>query len=162
MTNHYAILGLGMQASAEAVKSAYRQKARRVHPDAGHKEARDFHAVQTAYQVLLDPKRRAAYDRELATWLQGTGKLLCAGCGIANQVPSIPTGFRPICGRCGVPLPIDEPQRRSAARTALVVQAVGFAEELGGEVLAVAKDAAIEGLAHLRNKFRIPKHGRRV
>jgi len=161
MTNHYAVLGVGREATPEQIKSAHRQKARCVHPDAGHKEARDFHAVQAAYQVLSDPQKRAAYDRELAAWLLSTGKLLCRDCGIANQVPRIPTGFRPTCGRCGARLPIDETQRQSAARTALLYQAIGFAEEVGGEVLAIAKDAAVEGLERLRDKLGIRKGGRR-
>jgi curved DNA-binding protein CbpA len=90
MTNHYAILGLGSAASPEAIKSAYRQRARRVHPDAGHKEARDFHAVQTAYQVLSDAKRRAEYDRAFHDWIRTVGRVLCERCGVANHVPTIP------------------------------------------------------------------------
>lgn len=153
MTNHYAVLGLGMEASAEAIKSAYRRRARQVHPDAGHREAQDFYAVHVAHQVLSDARRRAQYDAELVAWLRSMGQVLCAGCGVANQVPRIPTGQRPTCGRCAAALPINETQRQTAVRTALVMQAVGFAEEVGGELLAVAKDAAIEGIDRLRGKF---------
>lgn len=161
MTNHYAILGLGMGASPEAIKSAYRKRVRSVHPDAGHKEAQDFFAVQIAYQVLSDASLRALHDSELVAWLRSTGQLLCAGCGVANRVPRIPTGFRPTCGGCGAALPMDETQRRTAVRTALLVQAAGFAEEVGGEILSVAKDAAVEGIDRLRGKLGIRKYGGR-
>ncbi len=161
MTNHYAVLGLGISATPEQIKSAYRQRARRVHPDFGHKEARDFHAVQAAYQVLSDPIKRAEYDRALRDWLATIGKVLCDRCGVANHVPSIPAGFHPSCGSCGARLPINETQRRATARAALTHQVLGLVEDVGGEVLAVARDAAVEGLEHLRHKLGIRNHGRR-
>lgn len=162
MTNHYAVLGIGSAASPEAIKSAYRQKARRVHPDAGHKEARDFHAVQAAYQVLSDPRRRAEYDRAFREWLLSVGRVLCERCGVANHVPSIPAGFHPTCGSCGMRLHIDEAQRRFTARAALTHQVVGLVEDVGGEVLSMVKDAAVEGLARLRERLGIRTYrGRR-
>lgn len=155
MINHYAVLGLGSSANLEAIKSAYRRMARHVHPDAGHKEARDFHAVQAAYQVLSDPRKRAEYDLAFRAWLLSVGRVLCERCGVANHVPSIPAGFHPTCGSCGARLLIDEAQRRFTARAALTHQAVGLVEDVGVEVLAMVKDAAVEGLRHLRGRFGI-------
>ncbi|HSV72355.1 MAG TPA: DnaJ domain-containing protein [Chthonomonadales bacterium] len=65
--NHYEVLGLASDASADTVKARFRELARRYHPDvATVQDAEDrFRAVNAAYQVLGDPRRRAAYDAEL-------------------------------------------------------------------------------------------------
>src|SRR5512138_3956742 len=55
--DYYLILHVKPEASAEEVRSAYRQCAREVHPDASVD-------VQEAYSVLGDPSRRAAYDNQ--------------------------------------------------------------------------------------------------
>jgi len=65
--NHYEVLGVARDASPEMVKARFRELARRYHPDvASAPDAEDrFRAVNAAYQVLSDPRRRAAYDAEL-------------------------------------------------------------------------------------------------
>ncbi|WNV75364.1 molecular chaperone DnaJ [Geodermatophilus sp. DSM 44513] len=63
--DYYAALGVPQNADAAAVKKAYRQLARDLHPDKNpgnaDAEAR-FKEVSEAYDVLSDPKRRAEYD----------------------------------------------------------------------------------------------------
>ena len=64
MSDHYAALGLGSDASLADIKKAVRQKAALFHPDrnaAADANAR-FRAVQQAYDVLADPQKRQAYD----------------------------------------------------------------------------------------------------
>ncbi len=64
MSDHYAALGLGSDASLADIKKAFRQKAALFHPDrntAADASAR-FRAVQEAYDVLADPQQRQAYD----------------------------------------------------------------------------------------------------
>lgn len=66
--DHYEVLGVGRDASADEIKKAYRRLARQHHPDANHgKQAAEaeavFKAVVSAYEVLSDPERRARYDR---------------------------------------------------------------------------------------------------
>jgi DnaJ-class molecular chaperone len=57
------------QASGEEIARAYRRAARASHPDsacpdsAGAGSAERFHAFSDAYELLRDPRRRAAYDR---------------------------------------------------------------------------------------------------
>lgn len=66
--DHYATLGLDRRCSAEQIRAAYRQLARRFHPDLnpGSAEAHErSQELNAAYEVLGDPVRRAAYDREL-------------------------------------------------------------------------------------------------
>ncbi len=64
MSDHYAALGLGSDASLADIKKAFRQKAALFHPDrnaAADANAR-FRAVQQAYDVLADPQKRQGYD----------------------------------------------------------------------------------------------------
>jgi molecular chaperone DnaJ len=63
--DYYAALGVAQDADAAAIKKAYRQLARDLHPDKnpGNTEAEArFKDVSEAYDVLSDPKRRAEYD----------------------------------------------------------------------------------------------------
>src|SRR2546428_10261442 len=64
MTDLYGILGLTPRATAGEIKSAYRRLARKYHPDvsASPDSAARFVHINRAYQVLSDPRRRAAYD----------------------------------------------------------------------------------------------------
>src|SRR5271154_2525671 len=62
--DYYETLGLTRGADASEVKRAYRQLARKFHPDVSkERNAEDrFKQVQEAYEVLRDPDKRAAYD----------------------------------------------------------------------------------------------------
>jgi DnaJ-class molecular chaperone len=62
----YDVLGLNTDASAEEVKRAFRSIARTCHPDvAGDvpEAAERFKAAREAYETLVDPEKREAYDR---------------------------------------------------------------------------------------------------
>ncbi|CAK0855537.1 unnamed protein product, partial [Prorocentrum cordatum] len=60
----YGLLGVRRGASDAAVRSAYRRRALATHPDKGG-SASEFLEVVEAFEVLSDPARRAAYEREL-------------------------------------------------------------------------------------------------
>ena len=64
--DYYSVLGVGKSASDEEIAKAYKKLARENHPDRnpGDKgaEAR-FKEIQNAYDVLNDPKMKAAYDQ---------------------------------------------------------------------------------------------------
>ena len=66
--NHWAILGLEPGADATSLKRAFRQQARRWHPDLNgndpHAEEQ-FKAVNEAYAVLSDPLRRQQWEAGL-------------------------------------------------------------------------------------------------
>jgi curved DNA-binding protein len=71
--DYYKVLGVGREASAEEIKRTYRKLARKYHPDVSkEKNAEEkFKEVQEAYEVLHDPKKRAAYDQLGKDWHAG-------------------------------------------------------------------------------------------
>ena len=62
----YTILGISGDATPEEIRAAYRQAARRLHPDAGDVQGvTQFLKVQEAYETLSDLERRSSYDHTL-------------------------------------------------------------------------------------------------
>lgn len=63
--DYYQILGVPEDASAEDVKRAYRELAKKYHPDRNKGDAaaeKRFKEVGEAYDVLKDPQKRKQYD----------------------------------------------------------------------------------------------------
>lgn len=61
----YNVLGIEKGANEQEIKRAYRRLAREYHPDVNKSSGADekFKEVQSAYDVLSDPKKRARYDQ---------------------------------------------------------------------------------------------------
>lgn len=59
----YEVLGVPRTADAAALKSAYRKRAKEVHPDCQGGCEHKFKELNEAYAILGDPERRAQYDR---------------------------------------------------------------------------------------------------
>jgi DnaJ-class molecular chaperone len=62
----YAILGVKREATQDEIRSAYRQLAKKLHPDLnpGDKQAEEkFKQVSVAYDLLGDPEKRGRFDR---------------------------------------------------------------------------------------------------
>jgi hypothetical protein len=61
--DHYETLQLSPNASQETIERVYRLLAKRYHPDNQETgDAQKFSEVHTAFEVLSNPERRAAYD----------------------------------------------------------------------------------------------------
>ncbi|HVG97179.1 MAG TPA: J domain-containing protein, partial [Chloroflexota bacterium] len=75
--SHYDVLGLVRGATAEEVRNAYRLRSHMFHPDKYEnyseplrtqlkgEAAKEFKKLTAAYEVLRDPAKRAAHDRQL-------------------------------------------------------------------------------------------------
>jgi Ca-activated chloride channel family protein len=66
-TSYYDLLKIPTDAGAEEIRHAYHELARQLHPDKNPNKSttEKFLNLQTAYDTLSDPARRAAYDKKL-------------------------------------------------------------------------------------------------
>lgn len=74
--DYYQVLGVSRNASQAEIQKAYRELARKYHPDLNPKDKdakRKFQEVQEAFEVLNDPKKREMYDRYGSSF-QGAGQ----------------------------------------------------------------------------------------
>ncbi|MEO6976516.1 MAG: J domain-containing protein [Gallionella sp.] len=99
MENPYNILGVSPTATTDEIKKAYRSLAMRHHPDRSTHPGADnrFNAIKTAYELLSDPKKRAAYNQ-----------------GLNNRIITDPdnearTLWHALFDRCGVVVPHNGP-----------------------------------------------------
>lgn len=65
MKDYYQILGVDRGASEEEIKKAYRRLAMKYHPDRndGEDAGARFREISEAYSCLMNPQKRANYDR---------------------------------------------------------------------------------------------------
>ncbi|MGC4106117.1 MAG: J domain-containing protein [Thermomicrobiales bacterium] len=69
--DYYAVLGISRTADQTEVKRAFRENARKFHPDVNRSDPRAeerFKDMNEAYEVLSDPEKRARYDRFGRDW----------------------------------------------------------------------------------------------
>lgn len=66
MKNLYSILGVSTSATEEEIKKAYKELAKKLHPDRNNGiETEQFKEITEAYDILSDKKKKAEYDKEI-------------------------------------------------------------------------------------------------
>src|SRR4029077_15032124 len=64
--DYYLILGVSRGENFPGIQHAFRELAKRYHPDrAGPKETRRFQDIQEAYEILSNLEKRKLYNHEL-------------------------------------------------------------------------------------------------
>ncbi|KAG6890102.1 hypothetical protein C0995_012052 [Termitomyces sp. Mi166 len=66
--NPYELLDIKVESTEQEIRTAYRKRSLKVHPDRNPNNAdaaRKFHELNQAYELLLDPLRRLALDAKL-------------------------------------------------------------------------------------------------
>ena len=64
MADPYATLGISKSASASEIKKAYYGLAKKYHPDTNKDDSakEKFADIQSAYEILSDPKKKEQFD----------------------------------------------------------------------------------------------------
>ena len=87
MSTYYEVLGVSRDAGDDEIKKAYRELAKKYHPDVnpGSEAEEQFKEIGEAYEVLMDQKKRAEYDESFAKPAPGE----------SSQKQSTMSGFNP-------------------------------------------------------------------
>ena len=87
---YYRLLGVSKEANQAEIKKAYRQKAKKLHPDRNPGDAdaeAKFKEIGEAYKILSDPEKRSVYNQY--------GKAAFDGKGQSRPTENPFTGFDP-------------------------------------------------------------------
>ena len=121
--DYYEVLGVRRDADTKTIKNAFRQLARRYHPDTSTEPDAEqrFKEIAEAYGVLSDPAKRASYDARGSAGLAGaTAEDLWGGIDFADIFGSGAAVFGSLFERLFGP-PAAGPPRGQDVRLDLVI-----------------------------------------
>ncbi len=153
-TDYYKLLGVSRSASEDEIRSAYRDLARKHHPDVNKASnaAEKFNEIQQAYDVLSDPEKRKAYDqfgaagpRSGSSW-SGKGP---GGSGVDFDMDDLDSVFETFFGR-------QNSGPRTAGRSRAGTARRGAREPLRHEIQIPFMTAALGG----SHQFRVSVAGK--
>jgi DnaJ-class molecular chaperone len=95
----YDRLGLPRNASPEEIRRAYRDMARRLHPDRNVKpgETELFIDIQEAYEILSDQEKKEQYDKSLPPQSSIPPPLISSVQYSRNNLIQMPDAPQPRC-----------------------------------------------------------------
>src|SRR3984957_13075244 len=103
--DYYEILGVERECDDGVIKTAYRKLAMQYHPDrnpGSHEAEEKFKEAAEAYSVLIDPQKRAAYNRfghQGVPTASGNGGFDASGFPDLGDILSDVFGFGDVFGR---------------------------------------------------------------
>ena len=136
MADHYSVLGVSRDATAEEIKRAYRRLARELHPDVNpDPDAEErFKEISTAYEVLSDSEKRQMYDLGGDPFSSSGGFNSAAGFGFGDIVDAF---FGGGTGRGPIP-------RRRRGQDALIRVNITLEDAAFGGTRELTIDTAVE------------------
>ncbi len=168
MADYYEILGVSKDASKDEIKSAFRKKARELHPDVNKAPDAEekFKELGKAYETLSDDNKRATYDRYGEDGLKNagfdTGGPFAGGFGNLNDIFETFFGGFGGFGFGGAPDP-NAPQRGSDLRYDIKLKfedaAFGIAKEIRFDHLETCPDCHGTGAEKGTQKKTCPQCG---
>jgi molecular chaperone DnaJ len=150
--SYYVILGVSRSESPSGIRRAFRELARRYHPDrAGPRCLGLFQEIVEAYHVLSDPERRTRYDQGLSHEDAGAGALFTplfaeAAADEETLVPEIPLPLRVEINRTYFDTAL---ARIAALLTAAEAPSQGQCEGLDVQVVVSPEQAAKGGIGFI-------------
>jgi curved DNA-binding protein CbpA len=74
LRNYYDLLGIKQEASNNEIKKAFREKAKKLHPDiTGSTKSEAMRKLISAYEALSNPERRFEYDKAYNRFIKKCG-----------------------------------------------------------------------------------------
>lgn len=131
--DYYEVLGVEKSADKAAIKKAYRNLAKKFHPDRNKESGAEdrFKEVQEAYDILSDDQKRSAYDQYGFAGTQGFGGYESSGFSDFAGMGDI---FEQFFGGGGFDFTGARPRSRSRGQDIETTIKITFAEAVfGGE-----------------------------
>lgn len=98
MQTLYEVLGIPPCSTEDEIKQAFRDLARKLHPDLNPGREEEMVAVNDAYKLLIDPKERRAYRAKLEFTMDKCSK--CSGEGVTFMQKGFTVRIQRRCGVC--------------------------------------------------------------